>query len=56
MRRIVAIFFYEVSGVYNPEEIEKSVFNGFKTAIKAYRLAFLTEFFHNFYNMDVLGR
>lgn len=39
----------------NPEGIEKNVFNGFKSAIKADRLAFLTEFFHNFYNMDLLG-
>jgi non-heme chloroperoxidase len=39
----------------NPEGIDKSVFDGFISDIKSDRLAFLTQFFQNFYNMDVLG-
>jgi len=38
----------------NPAGIEGSVFDGIKGAIAADRLAFLAEFFSNFYNVDVL--
>ncbi len=36
----------------NPEGVDKSVFDGIQTAIKADRYAFFTEFFKNFYNTD----
>ncbi len=39
----------------NPEGVEQSGFDDIKNAIKTDRLAFLTQFFNNFYNMDVLG-
>ena len=39
----------------NPEGVDKSVFDGNETAIKADRYAFFAEFFKNFYNTDVLG-
>lgn len=38
----------------NPEGIESRVFEGIKKGIRADRLAFLTEFFSNFYNLDKL--
>jgi pimeloyl-ACP methyl ester carboxylesterase len=38
----------------NPEGVDGSVFDGMKKAIKADRPAFLTEFFSNFYNVDIL--
>ncbi len=38
----------------NPAGVDGSVFDGIKQAIKADRLAFLTQFFANFYNVDVL--
>jgi pimeloyl-ACP methyl ester carboxylesterase len=38
----------------NPDGIDGSVFNGMKKAIIADRLSFLTNFFLNFYNLDVL--
>jgi non-heme chloroperoxidase len=38
----------------NPEGVDKNVFTGIETAIKADRYAFFTEFFKNFYNTDVL--
>lgn len=38
----------------NPEGVDKSVFDGIETAIKADRYVFFTEFFKNFYNTDVL--
>ena len=38
----------------NPEGVDKTVFTGIETAIKADRYAFFTEFFKNFYNTDVL--
>jgi non-heme chloroperoxidase len=38
----------------NPEGVEKSVFTGIETAIKADRYAFFTDFFKNFYNTDAL--
>jgi non-heme chloroperoxidase len=38
----------------NPEGVDRSVFEGIKQAIVADRPAFLTSFFSNFYNVDVL--
>jgi non-heme chloroperoxidase len=38
----------------NPEGVDKNVFTGIETVIKADRYAFFTEFFKNFYNTDVL--
>ena len=38
----------------NPEGVDKNIFTGIETAIKADRYAFFTEFFKNFYNTDVL--
>jgi len=38
----------------NPEGVDKNVFTGIETAVKADRYAFFTEFFKNFYNTDVL--
>jgi non-heme chloroperoxidase len=45
---------YLLKTVDNPEGVDKSVFGGTETAIKADRYAFFTEFFKNFYNTDVL--
>ncbi len=39
----------------NPTGVDGGVFEGIKQAIVADRLAFLTEFLKNFYNVDVLG-
>ena len=39
----------------NPSGVHKSVFDGIKKAITADRLAFLSKFFSDFYNVDVLG-
>jgi non-heme chloroperoxidase len=39
----------------NPEGVDGSVFEGIKKAIVADRPAFLSAFFANFYNVDVLG-
>jgi len=39
----------------NPEGVDGSVFEGIKQAIVADRPAFLSAFFANFYNVDVLG-
>jgi pimeloyl-ACP methyl ester carboxylesterase len=39
----------------NPEGVDGSVFEGIKKGIIADRPAFLSQFFHNFYNVDVLG-
>jgi non-heme chloroperoxidase len=39
----------------NPEGVDKSVFEGIKSAIVADRYAYFTDFFDNFYNTDVLG-
>jgi pimeloyl-ACP methyl ester carboxylesterase len=39
----------------NPGGVDGSVFDGIKTSIVADRLAFLTTFFNNFYNVDVYG-
>ena len=38
----------------NPEGVDGSVFDGIKKAIMADRLAFLSEFFSNFYNVNLL--
>jgi non-heme chloroperoxidase len=38
----------------NAEGVDKNVFSGIETAVKADRYAFFTEFFKNFYNTDVL--
>ena len=38
----------------NPEGVDKNVFTGIETAVKADRYAFFTEFFKNFYNTDEL--
>jgi non-heme chloroperoxidase len=39
----------------NPAGVDATVFDGIKRAIAADRLAFLSEFLSNFYNVDVLG-
>jgi pimeloyl-ACP methyl ester carboxylesterase len=39
----------------NPEGVDGGVFDGIKKAIAADRLAFLSQFFSNFYNLDLLG-
>lgn len=39
----------------NPAGVESSVFDGIKAGIATDRLAFLTSFFANFYNVDILG-
>jgi non-heme chloroperoxidase len=39
----------------NPEGVDGSVFEGIKQGIAADRLAFLSQFLANFYNVDVLG-
>jgi non-heme chloroperoxidase len=36
----------------NPEGVDKSVFEGFQRAIRDDRFAYLTSFFHEFYNLD----
>lgn len=46
---------YLVKAADNPEGVDRSVFDGIKTAIKADRPTFLHQFLHNFYNYDVLG-
>jgi non-heme chloroperoxidase len=39
----------------NPEGVDRSVFEGIKSAIIADRYAYFQDFFNNFYNVDVLG-
>lgn len=39
----------------NPGGLDGSIFDGIKVGVAADRLAFLTGFFANFYNVDVLG-
>ncbi len=39
----------------NPEGVDRSVFTGIEDAIRKDRFAYLTDFFKNFYNTDVLG-
>src|SRR5580692_8664908 len=47
---------YLVKTADNPEGVDRSVFEGIKSAIKADRPAFLMVFLHNFYNFYVAGR
>src|SRR5712671_1981726 len=44
---------YLVKASDNPDGVDRSVFEGIKTAIRADRPAFLMNFLHNFYNYDV---
>src|SRR4029077_50513 len=46
---------YLVKTADNPEGVDRSVFEGIKTAIKADRPALLLGFLRNFYNYDVTG-
>ncbi len=46
---------YLVKTEDNPEGVDRSVFEGIKTALRKDRLAFLMEFLHNFYNYDLTG-
>ena len=46
---------YLVKTADNPEGVDRSVFEGIKSAIKADRPALLMGFLHNFYNYDVTG-
>jgi non-heme chloroperoxidase len=46
---------YLVKTADNPEGVDRSVFEGIKTAIKADRPALLMGFLRNFYNYDVTG-
>jgi non-heme chloroperoxidase len=46
---------YLVKTSDNPEGVDRSVFEGIKSAIVADRPAFLMEFLRNFYNYDVTG-
>src|SRR5260221_10724743 len=46
---------YLVKSADNPEGVDRSVFDGIKSAIKADRPAFLMEFLRSFYNYDVTG-
>ncbi|CAM4262541.1 alpha/beta fold hydrolase [Deinococcus marmoris] len=39
----------------NPEGVDRSVFTGIEDAVRKDRFAYLTDFFKNFYNTDVLG-
>ncbi|OLV20091.1 alpha/beta fold hydrolase [Deinococcus marmoris] len=39
----------------NPEGVDRSVFTGIEDAIRKDRFAYLTDFFKNFYNTDVLS-
>lgn len=39
----------------NPDGVDSSVFDGIKKSITADRLAFLSQFFKDFYNVDALG-
>jgi non-heme chloroperoxidase len=46
---------YLVKTADNPEGLDRSVFEGLKTAIRADRSALLMDFLRNFYNYDVTG-
>ena len=46
---------YLVKTADNPDGVDRSVFEGIKTAIKADRPALLMDFLRNFYNYDVTG-
>jgi non-heme chloroperoxidase len=45
---------YLLKGPDNAEGVDKTVFTGIETAIKADRYAFFSDFMKNFYNTDVL--
>jgi non-heme chloroperoxidase len=45
---------YLLKAADNSEGVDKAVFTGIESAIKADRYAFFTEFFKNFYNTDAL--
>lgn len=51
---IAAITPYLLKTPDNPEGVDKDVFDGIKQAIASDRPAFLTTFFNNFYNTDIL--
>jgi non-heme chloroperoxidase len=46
---------YLVKAPDNPEGLDRSIFEGIKSAIRADRPTFLMEFLKNFYNYDVTG-
>jgi non-heme chloroperoxidase len=46
---------YLVKTADNPDGVDRSVFEGIKTAIKADRPALLMDFLRNFYNYDITG-
>jgi pimeloyl-ACP methyl ester carboxylesterase len=46
---------YLVKASDNPDGVDRAVFDGIKSAIRADRPAFLMEFLRNFYNYDVTG-
>jgi pimeloyl-ACP methyl ester carboxylesterase len=52
---IAAIPPFLLKGANNPGGVDGSVFEGIKQGIAADRPAFLSTFFRNFYNVDVLG-
>jgi pimeloyl-ACP methyl ester carboxylesterase len=52
---ISAIPTYLLKTPDNPDGVEGTIFDEMKQAISADRLAFLTRFFSDFYNVDVLG-
>jgi non-heme chloroperoxidase len=45
---------YLLKTVDNPQGVDRSVFSGIQKAVTGDRFAFLTEFFKNFYNTDLL--
>ena len=51
---ISAITPYLLKTAENPEGMDGNIFKGMKQAVLADRPAFLTKFFHNFYNADLL--
>lgn len=51
---IAGITPYLLKAPDNPDGIDIGVFNGIEAAARADRFAFFTEFFKNFYNLDVL--
>jgi len=52
---VAAILPYLLKTADNPSGVDGSVFEGIKQAIAADRPAYLSAFFQNFYNLDVLG-
>jgi non-heme chloroperoxidase len=51
---IAGVLPYLLKAPDNPEGIDIGVFNGIEAAARADRYAFFTDFFKNFYNLDVL--